>query len=127
MTQFPSAVRQKNAGSHESGVGGGRYPGRAAVPLILIPSGTRRAFCATHGVWLPRSNASKHEKYEALAAGTAGGVLGGHNAMSLEAAMERLREENRSRTVRYKPKPLALPGDAEKARMTDARGARRLL
>ena len=32
-------------------------------------------------------------------------------AMSLEAAVERLREENVSRTVRHKPKPLALPGD----------------
>jgi threonyl-tRNA synthetase len=33
-------------------------------------------------------------------------------AMSLEAAVERLREENLSRTVRHKPKPLTLPGDA---------------
>jgi threonyl-tRNA synthetase len=33
-------------------------------------------------------------------------------AMSLEAAVERLREENLSRTVRHKPKPLVLPGDA---------------
>jgi hypothetical protein len=55
------------------------------------------------------------------------GFFGGHNATNLDAAMERLREESRSRTVRHKPKPLALPGDAERARMTDARGARRLL
>jgi len=32
--------------------------------------------------------------------------------MSLEAAVERLREENLSRVVRHKPKPLALPGDS---------------
>ena len=33
-------------------------------------------------------------------------------AMSLEAAVELLREENLTRTVRHKPKPLVLPGDA---------------
>jgi len=32
-------------------------------------------------------------------------------AMSLEAAVERLRDENARRAVRHKPKPLALPGD----------------
>jgi threonyl-tRNA synthetase len=31
-------------------------------------------------------------------------------AMSLEAAIERLRDENARRAVRHKPKPLALPG-----------------
>jgi hypothetical protein len=31
--------------------------------------------------------------------------------MSLEAAVERLRDENARRAVRHKPKPLALPGD----------------
>ncbi len=92
MTLFPSAVRQTNSGSHENGVGGGHCRGRAAVSLPLIPSGMTRAFSATHGVWLPRSNASKHEKYEALSAGNAGGVLGGHNAMKFGAAMERPRE-----------------------------------
>ena len=33
-------------------------------------------------------------------------------AMSLEAAVERHREESLSGTVRHKPKPLVLPGDA---------------
>ena len=33
-------------------------------------------------------------------------------AMSLEAAIERLRDENARRAVRHKPKPLALGGDA---------------
>jgi threonyl-tRNA synthetase len=32
-------------------------------------------------------------------------------AMSLEAAVERLRDENTRRAVRHKPKPLTLPGD----------------
>jgi threonyl-tRNA synthetase len=33
-------------------------------------------------------------------------------AMSLEAAIERLRDENARRAVRHKPKPLALAGEA---------------
>jgi hypothetical protein len=32
--------------------------------------------------------------------------------MSLEAAIERLRDENARRAVRHKPKPLALAGEA---------------
>jgi threonyl-tRNA synthetase len=33
-------------------------------------------------------------------------------AMSLDAAVERLRDENARRAVRHKPKPLAMPGGA---------------
>ena len=39
-------------------------------------------------------------------------IDGDLGAMSLEAAVERLRDENARRAVRHKPKPLALPGDA---------------
>ena len=35
--------------------------------------------------------------------------------MSLEAAIERLRDENARRAVRHKPKPLALAGEAAEA------------
>jgi threonyl-tRNA synthetase len=38
-------------------------------------------------------------------------IDGDLGAMSLEAAVERLREENASRVVRHKPKPLAVPGE----------------
>jgi threonyl-tRNA synthetase len=37
-------------------------------------------------------------------------IDGDLGAMSLEAAVERLRDENARRAVRHKPKPLALPG-----------------
>jgi hypothetical protein len=39
-------------------------------------------------------------------------IDGDLGAMSLEAAVERLRDENARRAVRHKPKPLAVAGAA---------------
>jgi len=39
-------------------------------------------------------------------------IDGDLGAMSLEAAIEQLRDENARRAVRHKPKPLALGGEA---------------